>query len=72
MRWRYALSIDVPLSVKLIAGSNGRIYAAIAKYDMVYALSTESGNLVWQAKVGPLSETSCIPVVDLLGAKFSL
>lgn len=69
MRWRYALSIDVPVSANIITGSNGRIYAAMAKYDTVYALSTDLGSLVWQAKVGPLSEASSIPVVDLLGAK---
>ncbi|KAH7282984.1 hypothetical protein KP509_35G054900 [Ceratopteris richardii] len=67
MRWRYALSVDVPLSVKIMAGNNGRIYAAIAEYDTVYALSSSLGTLVWQVKVGPLSEASCIPTVDLLG-----
>ncbi|MCO5609630.1 hypothetical protein L7F22_063860 [Adiantum nelumboides] len=67
LRWSYALSVDTPLSVKLVNGNNGRLYAAIAKYDMLYALSTEMGTLVWQAKVGPLSEASCVPSVDSLG-----
>ncbi|KAI5063968.1 hypothetical protein GOP47_0020638 [Adiantum capillus-veneris] len=67
LRWSYALSADIPLSAKVITGNNGRVYAAIAKYDMIYAISTELGTLVWQVKVGPLSEASCTPRVDLLG-----
>ncbi|GLT41181.1 hypothetical protein SLA2020_152650 [Shorea laevis] len=48
-------------------GNNGRLYITLPVKSMILAVDVSSGNVLWQASIGPLSSTNFEPVIDSHG-----
>ncbi|KAL4273487.1 hypothetical protein GQ457_13G028160 [Hibiscus cannabinus] len=48
-------------------GNNGLLYVTVPVKSLILALDVSSGNVLWQASIGPLSSAESSPVVDSYG-----
>lgn len=64
VKWRYDIKSSGNTSVAgVTAGNNGRVYVATVT-GRLYSLDTDTGNLLWQVIVGPLTNRTCFPKLD--------
>ncbi|KAK8636963.1 hypothetical protein V6N13_064396 [Hibiscus sabdariffa] len=52
-------------------GNNGLLYVTVPVKSLILALDVSSGNVLWQASIGPLSSAESSPVVDSYGQVFT-
>ncbi|KAE8673892.1 putative Serine-threonine protein kinase, plant-type [Hibiscus syriacus] len=48
-------------------GNNGLLFVTVPVKSLILALDVSSGNVLWQASIGPLSSAESSPVVDSYG-----
>ncbi|KAI5075587.1 hypothetical protein GOP47_0009663 [Adiantum capillus-veneris] len=67
VKWRYDIKSSGNTSVAgVTAGYNGRVYVATTT-GVLSTLDTMTGQLLWQVKVGPLTNRTCFPKLDSAG-----
>ena len=72
MKWRFNVGSSGETSVAgVTAGNNGRVYVATVTGNL-YVLDTNTGRLIWNETIGPLTNQSCFPKIDSRGKSLTI